>query len=50
VFIVLILHCTTYKEALVGGVNVGGSLGCSDHKMMEFRILRGGNKVKSRTT
>ena len=32
----------TNKEGLVGHVKVGGSLGCSDHEMVEFRILCGG--------
>ena len=31
----------TNKGGLVGDVKVGGSLGCSDHKMVEFRILCG---------
>ncbi|GAB0182058.1 hypothetical protein GRJ2_000671100 [Grus japonensis] len=29
----------TNKEGLVGDVKVGGNLGCSDHEMLEFRIL-----------
>jgi len=29
-------------------VKVGGSLSCSDHKMVEFRILRGGGRAVSR--
>jgi len=29
-------------------VKVGGRLGCSDHEMVEFRILRGGSKAISR--
>lgn len=28
------------KEVLVKCVKVGGELGCRDHEMMEFRILR----------
>jgi len=28
----------------------GGSLGCSDHEMVEFRFLRGGSRALSRTT
>lgn len=28
-----------YKEELAGDVKVGGSLGCSDHEKVEFRIL-----------
>ncbi|PKU30494.1 rna-directed dna polymerase from mobile element jockey-like [Limosa lapponica baueri] len=31
----------TNKEGLAGDVKVKGSLGCSDHEMVEFRILRG---------
>ncbi|KAK4806252.1 hypothetical protein QYF61_013396 [Mycteria americana] len=31
----------TNKEGLVGDVKVKGSLGCRDHEMVEFRILRG---------
>ncbi|GAB0204061.1 hypothetical protein GRJ2_002871700 [Grus japonensis] len=30
------------KEGLMGDVKVKGSLGCSDHEMVEFRTLRGG--------
>ena len=39
----------TNKDGLVGNVKVEGSLGCSDHKMWEFKILRGGRRAKSRT-
>lgn len=35
------------KEELVGDVKVGGSLGCSDHEVVEFKILRVGKKIKS---
>jgi len=28
------------KDGLVGNVKLRGSLGCSDHEMIEFRILR----------
>jgi len=38
----------TNKEGLVEDVKVGGSLGCSDHEMVEFRILRGGSRAISR--
>lgn len=38
------------KEELVRDVKVGDSLGYSDHEMGEFRILREGSRVKSRTT
>ena len=40
--------CTDKKEGLVEDVKVGGSLGCSDHEMVEFRILRGGSRAISR--
>lgn len=36
----------TKKEELFGEVKVRGSFGCSDHAMIEFRILRGGNSAK----
>ena len=36
------------KEGIVKIVNVGGSLGCSDHEMVEFKILGGRSKVKSK--
>jgi len=35
------------KEGLVDDVKVGGRLGCSDHEMVEFRILRGGSRALS---
>ena len=38
----------TKKEGLVEDVKVGGSLGCSDHEMVEFRILCGGSRAISR--
>ena len=30
----------TNREGLVGSVKLRGSLGCSDHEMVEFKILR----------
>ena len=36
------------KEGLVKDVKVGSSLACSDHKMVEFRILHGGSRAISR--
>ncbi|GAB0207491.1 hypothetical protein GRJ2_003214800 [Grus japonensis] len=39
----------TNKEELVGDVKAGVSLGCSDHEMVEFRILRGRSREKSMT-
>jgi len=38
----------TNKEGLLEDVKVGGRLGCSDHEMVEFRILRGGSRTISR--
>jgi len=36
------------KEGLVEYVKAGGSLSCSDHEMVEFRILGGGSTTMSR--
>ncbi|GAB0183945.1 mitochondrial enolase superfamily member 1 [Grus japonensis] len=38
----------TNKEGLVGDVKLKGSLGCSDHKMVEFRILRAARRACSK--
>ncbi|GAB0180838.1 hypothetical protein GRJ2_000549100 [Grus japonensis] len=38
------------KEGLVGNVNLKGSLGCSDHEMVEFKILRAARRVHSKLT
>jgi len=38
------------KNGLVEDVKAGGSLGCSDHDMVEFRILHGGSRTISRIT
>ncbi|GAB0176265.1 mitochondrial enolase superfamily member 1 [Grus japonensis] len=40
----------TNKEGLVGNVKLKGSLGCSDHEMVEFRILRAARRVHSKLT
>jgi len=37
----------TKKEGLVEDVKFGGRLGCSDHEMVEFRILHGGSRAIS---
>jgi len=39
-----------HKGKAVDDVCVRSSLGCSNHEMMEFRILRGGNKAKRKIT
>jgi len=38
----------TNKERLVGNVKLKGSLGCSDHKMVEFKTLRAARQVCSK--
>ena len=40
----------TSGEGLLGDVKAGGSLGCSKHEMVKFRILHGGSRAISRTT
>ncbi|PKU37050.1 glycerol kinase [Limosa lapponica baueri] len=39
----------TNKEGLVEDIKVGGSLGCSDHEKIEFRIVGSMRKTTSRT-
>ena len=38
----------TNKEGLVGNVKLKGSLGCSDHEMVEFKILRTARRAHSK--
>jgi len=40
----------TNTEGLVEDVKAGGNLSCSDHEMVEFRILCGGSRAISRIT
>ncbi|GAB0205312.1 mitochondrial enolase superfamily member 1 [Grus japonensis] len=40
----------TNKEGLIGDVKLKGSLGCSDHEMVEFRILRAARRARSKLT
>lgn len=40
----------TNKECLVGDMKAGDSLGCREHKLVEFRILCESSKAKSRIT
>ncbi|GAB0190272.1 hypothetical protein GRJ2_001492500 [Grus japonensis] len=40
----------TNKEGLVGNVKLKGSLGCSDHEMVEFKILRTARRMHSKLT
>jgi len=37
----------TNKEGLIGDVKIKGSLGCSDHEIVEFRIPRAGRRASS---
>lgn len=45
-----LLDILSNKEELLGNWKAGGSLGCSEHEMLEFRILRGENRTKSMVT
>ncbi|MCQ4078634.1 hypothetical protein FK519_28075, partial [Klebsiella pneumoniae] len=38
----------TNKEGLMGNVELKSSLGCSDHEMVEFRILRTARRAHSK--
>ncbi|GAB0182061.1 mitochondrial enolase superfamily member 1 [Grus japonensis] len=40
----------TNKEGLVGDIKLKGNLGCSDHKMVEFRIIRAARRACSKLT
>jgi len=40
----------TNKQGQVGNVKLKGSLGCSDHEMVEFKILWAARKVHSKLT
>ncbi|GAB0179072.1 hypothetical protein GRJ2_000372500 [Grus japonensis] len=40
----------TNKEGLVGNVKLKGSLGCNDHEMVEFKILRAVRRAHSKLT
>jgi len=40
----------TNKEGPVGNVKVKGSLGCSDHEIVEFKILRAARRVYIKLT
>ncbi|GAB0205343.1 hypothetical protein GRJ2_002999900 [Grus japonensis] len=40
----------TNKEGLVGNVKLKGSLGCTDHEMVEFKILRAARRAHSKLT
>ena len=40
----------TNKEGLVGNVKLKGSLGCSDHERVEFKILRAARRAHSKLT
>jgi len=44
----VLLDLVLTNKGLVGEVKVGSRLGCSDHEMVEFRILHGGSRELSR--
>lgn len=48
-FQVLLNLVLTNKEGLIGNVKAKGSLGCSNHEIVDFRILHGSENVVSRT-
>lgn len=36
----------TNASELIGDINIGGSLGCSDHALTYFTVMRGVGQVK----
>lgn len=40
----------TKKEGFVGDAKVEDSLGCNDHEVVDFRILRGESSANSKVT
>ncbi|GAB0180076.1 hypothetical protein GRJ2_000472900 [Grus japonensis] len=40
----------TNKEGVVRNVKLKGSLGCNDHEMVEFKILKAAKRVHSKLT
>ena len=40
----------TRKEGLIGNMKVKCILGCSEHEVVEFSLLRRGSRVKSKPT
>jgi len=48
--VVVLALVLTNKEGVVGNVKLKGSLGCSDHEMVEFRILRAAGRAHSKLT
>ncbi|PKU44641.1 dtw domain-containing protein 2 [Limosa lapponica baueri] len=40
----------TNNDGLVGNVKLKGSLGCSDHEIVEFKIFRAARRVRSKLT
>ena len=42
-------HILTNKKGLIRDVKVRGSLDCSDHEMVELRVMRAGRKAQSRS-
>lgn len=46
----LLFNLDPRKEGLVGNVRLKGSLGCTDHLMVEFKILRAARRAHSKLT
>ena len=40
----------TNRKGFAGNVKVKGSFDCSDREMVEFRMLKGGRRIKSKLT
>jgi len=38
----------TNARELIGGIKIGGSLGCRDHGLVDFAVLRDKGQVKSK--
>ena len=38
----------TNASELIGDIKIGGSLGCSDHALVEFAVLRGMGQAKNK--
>lgn len=40
----------TNKEGFIGDAKAEDSLGCREHEVVDFRILRGGSRANSKVT
>ena len=46
----MLILVLTNREGLVGNMKLNGSLGCSDHEMVRFKILRAARRAHSKLT